>query len=155
MKEDKYTQASNNLAKAADIAIDSFKKYPPKNWNEETLNHVLNCYSEWKENSLNPEKKFRKLTSLKHIIEHIFTVFQESNGDYVEEFWKEIKAQNLPYKRENKLAKIIKRKKINNIHEFDFVIDVIVPYQQEGLINTEEVVLLNKWLGEFENLKKK
>lgn len=155
MKEDKYAQASHNLAKAADIAIDSFKKYPPKIWDEETLNHVLSCYSEWKDNSLNPEPKFRNLKSLKYKIEAVFTCFQEGNGDYVEEFWKEIKVQNLPFKRENKLAKILKRKKINNIHELDFVIDVIVPYQQEGLINAEEVILLNKWIGEFENRKKK
>ena len=152
---DKYTQAAHNLAKASDIAIHSFKKYPPKNWDEKTLNHVLNCYSERKDNALNPGPKFRNLSSLKYINEEVFTCFQEGNGDFVEEFWREIKAQNLPYKRENKLAKILKRKKINNIHEFDFVIDVIVPYQQEGLINKEEVVLLNKWLGEFENRKKK
>lgn len=162
MKEDKYAEPANNLAKAADIAIAVIQKFPPKGWNEyyvttdkNQITHFIELYQEWKENILNPEPKFKNLKSLKYEYDNIFTEFQEGNGDYVEEFWKEIKAQNLPYKRENKLAKILKRKKINNIHEYDFIIDVIVPYQQEGLINEEEVVLLNKWLGEFENRKKK
>ena len=118
---DKYKIASENLAKASDIAIAVVQKFPPKGWEE---NYV---------------------SENKNEINHFIDVYKE---------WKEIKAQNLPYKRENKLAKILKRKKINNIHEYDFVIDVIVPYQQEGLINEEEVVLLNKWLGDFENRKK-
>lgn len=162
MKQDKYTEASQNLAKAADIAIAVVQKFPPKGWNEHyvtenknEINHFIDVYKEWKENALNPKPQFRNLKSLKFVYENIFTEFQEGNGDYVEEFWKEIKTQNLPFKRENKLAKILKRKKINNIHEYNFVIDVIVPYQQEELINTEEVVLLNEWLGVFENRKKK
>jgi hypothetical protein len=155
MINDKYTQSANNLSKVADIAIKVIKEHPPIYWDDKTVNHVVDCYFEWKNNAINPEPKFKNLTSLKHVVERIFTMFQEGNGTFVEEFWKEIKAQNLPYKRENKLAKILKRKKINNIHEYDFVIDVIVPYQQERLINNEEVVLLNKWIGEFENRKKK
>lgn len=162
MKEDKYAEAALNLAKAADIAIAVIQKFPPKGWNEHyvtenknEIDHFIDVYKEWKENALNPKPQFRNLKSLKYEYDNIFTEFQEGSGTFIEEFWKEIKAQNLPYKRENKLAKILKRKKINNIHEYDFVIDVIVPYQQEGLINEEEVVLLNKWLGEFENRKKK
>ena len=162
MKEDKYAETAQNLAKATDIAIAVFQEFPPKGWeehyvteNKNQINHFIDLYKEFKENALNPKPKFRNLKSLKYDIEAVFTYFQEGSGECVDQFWKEIKAQNLPYKRENKLAKILKRKKINNIHEYDFIIDVIVPYQQEGLINEEEVVLLNKWLGEFENRKKK
>jgi len=162
MKEDKYTEASQNLAKALDIAIAVLQKFPPKGWNEhyvtENKNEIdftIDLYNEWKEMALNPKPQYRNLKSLKYKIENVFTYFHEASGTYVEEFWKEIKAHNLPFKRENKLAKILKRKKINNIHEYDFIIDVIVPYKQEGLINDEEVVLLNKWIGEFENRKKK
>jgi hypothetical protein len=49
------------------------------------------------------------------------------------------------------LVKILKRKKINNKAEFDFIIDVRVPYQQEKLINID---LLNKLISEFESAKK-
>jgi hypothetical protein len=159
---DKYKIASENLAKALDIAIAVVQKFPPKEWeehyvteNKNEIDFTIDLCNERKEMALNPKPQYCNMQSLKYLYEDIFTQFQEGNGVFVEEFWKEIKAQNLPYKRENKLAKILKRKKINNIHEFDFVTDVIVPYQQEGFINEEEVVLLNKWLGDFENRKKK
>lgn len=155
MEQDKYAQDAQNLSKAIDIAVKVIKNYPPKRWDENNISHVVNLNLEWKGNILNPEPKFRNLKSLKYYIEAVFTKFQEGNGVFVEEFWKEIKKQNLPYKRENKVAKILKRKKINNIYEFDFVIDVIVPYQQEGLINSEEVALLNELISEFENRKRK
>jgi hypothetical protein len=155
MSDTKYNESAKNLIIATSIAIETLKKYPPINWDDDTVKDVVNTYYEFKSNIENSKPEFRNLKSLKYDIEAVFTYFQEASGECVEQFWKEIKAQNLPYKRENKLAKILKRKKINNIHEYDFVIDVIVPYQQEGLINEEEVVLLNKWLGEFENRKKK
>jgi len=78
-------------------------------------------------------------------------MFQEGSGNHVEAFWKEIKNAGLPFKRENKLVKILKRGKIKNALEYDFIIDVLVPYQQEGLLTQEEVVLLNQMIGEFEN----
>ncbi len=53
------------------------------------------------------------------------------------------------------MTKIMKRKKINNTHEYDFVIDVIVPYEQEGLITLDEVVLLNNLISQFELRNKK
>ena len=158
---DKYKIAAENLAKASDIAIAVVQKFPPKGWNEHyvtenknEINHFIDVYKEWKEMALNPKPQYCNMQSLKYVYQDIFTEFQEGSGTFIEEFWKEIKAQNLPYKRENKLPKILKRKKINNIHEFDFVTDIIVPYKQEGLINDEEVVLLNKCLGDFEIRKK-
>ncbi len=155
MKLDNYKNHSEAFSQAIDIAISVLQKYPPKGWDEKAVSEVVAFNLEIKENVLNPEPQFRNLKSLKFSIEIVFTKFQEGHGIHVEEFWKEIKAQNLPYKRENKMLKILKRKKINNIHEYDFVIDVIVPYQQEGLINEEEVVLLNDLIAQFEMRKKK
>lgn len=155
MKTDKYKEASDNLGKAVDIAVNAFRRNRPKDFNELQTLDFVNSYLEWKDNALNAESKFRNLGSLKYLVEAVFTYFQEGHGKCVEEFWKEIKVQNLPYKRENKMVKILKRKKINNIHEYDFVIDVIVPYQQEGLITDEDVVLLNELIGQFEMRKKK
>ena len=159
---EKYKIASENLAKAADIAIAVFQKFPPAGWNEHyvtkeknQITHFIDLYKEWKEHFLNPDPKFATLQSLKYRVEDVFTYFQEGHGKCVEEFWKEIKAQNLPYKRQNKMLKILKRKKITNIHEYDFVIDVIVSYEQEGLINHDEVVILNELIAQFESRKKK
>ncbi|PBJ08068.1 hypothetical protein [Flavobacterium sp. ACN6] len=155
MKNDKYDEESIKLSKAIDISISVIKKFPPKGWDDKTCQHVINVRLESKQNVLNPSPEYRNLKSLKYEAEAIFTRFQEGHGIEVEEFWKEIKAQNLPYKRENKMEKIFKRKKINNVREYDFVIDVIVPYQQEGLIDQQEVALLNDLILEFESRKKK
>jgi len=155
MSNIKYNEAVNTLIIATEIAIRSFKNFPPSIWYKNTLNDVLNTYHEFKMNIENAEPEFRNLKSLKYKEEDVFTYFQEGHGQCVEEFWKEIKAQDLPYKRENKMLKILKRKKINNIHEYDFVVDVIVPYEQEGLINHEEVILLNNLIAQFEAKKKR
>ena len=159
---EKYKIESQNLAKAVDIAITVFREFPPKGWDmhyvtadKNQIAHFIELYREWKENALNPEPQFCNMQSLKYVYENIFTIFQEGHGAFVEEFWKEIKAQDLPYKRENKMVKILKRKKINNIQEYDFVIDVILPYQQEGLITNDDVDLLNELISKFENKKNK
>lgn len=147
---DKYTEAALNLSKASEIAIESIKKFPPKKWDDWTFNHILSCYEERKNMINNPEPKFRKLRSLKYLEEDVFTRFQEGSGEDVEYFWKRLKEEELPYERENKMAKILNRKKINNDIEYDFVTDVIVPYQQEGLITEEEMILLGTYLSKFE-----
>ncbi|TGD58945.1 hypothetical protein [Flavobacterium humi] len=155
MVKDKYTQSVNEISKAADIAVKVIKQYPPSYWDEKTVSHVVNCYIEWKNDAENPQPQFANLKSLKFVMQCILTMFHEGHGIFVEEFWKEIKNQKLPYKRENKMVKILKRKKINNIREYDFVIDVMIPYEQEGLINHDEVILLNDLISQFETRKKK
>ena len=155
MKNAKYVEASNNLVKAIDIAIKVFNDYPPKIWNESQLRHVINVYSGWKEELINPQPQYINMTSLKYSIEEVFTYFQEGSGQTVEMFWQKIKETDLPYKRENKLAKILKRKKIKDDIEYDFVTDVIVPYQQEGLVDESDIILLNGLISDFEKKQKK
>ena len=155
MASKKFTEASQNLSKAAEIAIESLKKFPLINWDNSFLNHFLNCYEKFKYDINNPEPKFQNLRSLKYLEEDVFTWFQEGAGDNVEEFWRRIKEEELPYKRKNRMQKILKRKKIINAIEYDFVTDVIVPYQQEGMITEEEVILLNTYLRGFEKKAKK
>lgn len=151
MKNEKYLVAVENLFKAIDIAINSFNKYPPVRLGSD----FIDFYTGLKNKILNHEEKFKNLRSHKYNIETVFTYFQECSGPDIEFFWKQIKEANLPYKRENRMLKILKRKRINTIIEYDFVTDVIVPYQQEGMITEEEVVLLNAYLGDFEKRKKK
>jgi hypothetical protein len=155
MESKKFTEAKLNLSKAAEIAIESLKKIPPINWDVDSINHTLYCYKERLFFINNPEPKFRNLRSLKYLEEEVFTRFQEGSGDNVEEFWRRIKEEGLPYKRKNRMQKILKRRKIINAIEYDFVTDVIVPYQQEGMITEEEVILLNTYLGDFEKKAKK
>jgi len=155
MKEDKYSISVNNLFKVIDIAIESVQKKAPKNWDEKTFNYFINSYNNTKKLRINAEPKFRNLASLKYDYQDVFIYFQEGYGEAVEEFWKRIKEEGLPYKRENKMAKILKRKKINNNIEYDFVTDVMIPYLQQGLITEEELVLLKDYLGKFEEKQKK
>lgn len=149
MKKESYEIQAINLIKAIDIAIDAFNKFPPEKFHPEHIEHTINCYLDWKNNILNAESEYKNLKSLKYDIENVFTFFQESSGKTVEYFWDSIRNNNLPYKRENKLAKILKRKKIKNNVEYNFITDVLVPYQQEGLINLDEVTIINKLLIEY------
>jgi len=145
-----YKEQANALSEAIDIAIDSVKKFPPKGFDETHLNHFITTYLEFKNNALNPEPQYRNSQSLAYIKSDVFTYFQEGSGDAVNDFWKQVGERNLGFLRENKLVKILKREKIKNRIEYDFLIDVIVPYQQEGLINAAEAKQLAKMLAEFE-----
>lgn len=155
MKNLRYLEAVKNLTNAINIAIEVFQKYPPKELDDVQLNHIINVYSNWGKEVISPEPKYDNLASLKYSIEAVFTYFQEGSGVTVEEFWVRIKEAQLPYQRVNKLTKILKRKKIKNDIEYDFIIDVLVPYQQENLISDNDVILLNQMIKEFENRKVK
>ena len=149
-----YEDEAIKLSKAIDIAIEAFEKYPAEIFTEENLKHFINCYRERKDFALNPEPKFRKIASLKYLIDDVFIYFQESNGKDVEYFWKQIKEQNLDYVREDKLWKIIKRGKIKNRIEFEYVTDLIVAAEQEKRITQDEAKKLGEMIGEFELRKK-
>jgi hypothetical protein len=150
----KYKIEITNLEKSCDIAIEVFSQYPPKNWPINEVFWAIKCRKETKENLIDRQAPFNTLTSLKYVYEEIFTYFQEGSGQTVEEFWKRIKEEKLPYKRENKMVKILKRKKIKNKIEFDFVIDVMIPYLNEGLISEEDIELINEMISNFEKKNK-
>ncbi len=149
MITNKYSQSVENLSKAIDIAISVLQEYPPKNWNNDIVDNVINTYLGFKNDAENPKPQFRNSQSLKYVTDNVFTYFQEETGKAVNSLWNKIKEHKLPYKRENKLVKILKRKRINSQIEYDFVIDVIVPYQQERLINEDDIVLLNTLINKY------
>jgi hypothetical protein len=144
-----YETEAIKLAKAIDIAIDAFVKYPPKDFTEEHIDHVVSVHNEWKNAVLNPEPKFKKIASLKYDIQNVFTYFQESSGETVEYFWRQIKNESLDYVREDKLRKIIERGKKGQI-EFDLVTDSLVAAEQDGQITKEQAGQLSRMIGEFE-----
>ena len=152
-----YEIEAQKLAKAIDIAIEAFNKYIPENFEQKHLDHIINCYLEWKKEILNPEPKYRNLTSLKYKINDVFTLFQEDKGETVEYFWKRINESELDYKRVNKFGKIIKRGKIKGRIEYEYIIDMIVVAKQTKMINENEYKMLNEMLNEminkYENIK--
>jgi hypothetical protein len=150
-----YDIEANKLSKAIDIAIDAYSKFPPKDFTQANIDHVVNLHHEWKDSVLNPEPQFRKIASLKYQIENVFTFFQEATGEAVEYFWRQLSNENLGYVRVDRLRKIIDRGKIKRRIEYEFVTDQIVVAEQCGRITREESNKLSNMLGEYERSNKK
>jgi hypothetical protein len=146
-----YTDAADLLSCAIDLAIESLSNYPPAGWHDSQIQHFINVYTQEKTDVLNPQAKFNNIKSLKYIEEVVFTYFQESSGAAVEHFWKQIRLQKLPYKRQNKMAKILKKHKITNQIEYDFVTDTMVCYLQDELISKAEALQFNNYLLAYED----
>lgn len=145
-----YKIRSQELIQAIEIAVDAFQKVPPEDFNSGDVASICTSYREMKGMIEDAEKHFQNLESLRYTEDAVFTYFQEAHGNCVNEFWKMIKAAELPFQRENKLGKLMKRGRIKDHIEYDFVIDVLVPYQEDGLVSEEDVKLLNQWIAEFE-----
>ena len=153
MASKKYIEARDNLIKAIDLANEVFLEYPHGK-TKEFVDAFIEFHNYTKNKTLNPTRSFQTLQSLNHLIEAFFTYFQEGAGPDVDEFWRRIKEANLPYERENKLEKIMKRGRIRNDIEYDYVIDTIVPFQQEGILSEEDVKKLNEMIEKFENKRR-
>ncbi|WP_111684287.1 hypothetical protein [Winogradskyella tangerina] len=149
-----YNEESKKLLIVIDIAIESFQKYMPVGMNQSQIDRIVSIHEEWKNEIINTSPESKNLKSLKYRIEDVFTYFIDGSGETVAYFWKKLEEENLNYKYENKLKKILKRGTINNIHDYNHVIDMIVVSQQLGLISSEDSKMLNKLLGEFESRKK-
>lgn len=163
MASKKYIEARDNLIKAIDLANEALLKYPNGKEKQEfvydgisytVLEWTIKWLNEVKKRRLNEEKKYETLQSLKYSIEDVFTYFQEAAGPDVDEFLRLIKEANLPYERENKLEKIMTRGRIRNDIEYDYVIDTIVPFQQEGILSNEDVKKLNEMIEKFERKRR-
>lgn len=150
-----YEEQAENLIKAINIANEILIKTPPKGFNSHHVEIFLETYNRIKKQIIEAEPKFQTLVSLKHDVTAVFTYFNEGSGETVDEFWKKIQENDLPYIRENKLEKVLSRKKIRNQQEYDYVIDTIVPFEQEGMISKTDVEILNQLIGEYENKQTK
>lgn len=153
-KKRNYQREVESLCKAIDIAIDSYKTYPPTNWTPDIVQMVTANLEEDKSRILGAEPKLKTLASLKYDIEAVFTYFQEGAGETVEYFWKKIDEAELDYKRENKLEKVLKRGKIRGRIEYEYVTDMLVIAEQSGMTSKEETIKLSGMLGEYESRKK-
>ena len=85
-----YQIEANKLVLAIDIAIEAYKKYPPKELSKEHLDLIISFFEESKEQALNPEPQFKKIASLDFLITDFLREFQENSGDLVDYFWNEI-----------------------------------------------------------------
>jgi hypothetical protein len=145
-----YEEEAARLAGVIDIALESIEKYPPNDRDPSFLVRFREVYLEARQKALNPLPQFHRLGSLKYTIEDVFIFFQEAHGPAVEYFWQRIQEENLGYVRVNRMEKVLKRKRIANQQEYDFVIDTMVPYKQQGMLTDEEFAALSQMIGVFE-----
>ncbi|WP_160143964.1 hypothetical protein [Chryseolinea soli] len=150
MSKKSYEEQAEVLSRAIDIAVEAFKKFRPKDFTDVHLAHFVSVYEGYKNDILNPNYKFRTLSALADAKNDILIYFQEGSGPDVNFFWKRIAEEKIGYQRVNKMAKILKRKRIANRMEMDFVTDCLVAYRQEGLISDEESIMLDKMIFDFQ-----
>lgn len=146
-----YDEYANEISKIIDIAIKSIKQHPPKVFREKDLEQFMKVYLQYKDEVLNPEPRFKNVASLNSVKNDILTMFQETSGEGVNNFWKAIKNQGIDIKRENKLKNILRKGKISNQIEFDFAVDTLVPYLDEGIIGPDEAKKIDSLIYEYEN----
>ena len=150
-----YAAHATPLSEAIDLAVDALQRFVPPGFTHEQLAHMVGVYRAWKEQVLHPAPAYRNKRNLQYRQADVLTYFLEATGPTVDYFWQQVQQQGLPYQRVNRLGTILKRNKINSRMEYDLVVDVLVPYQQEGLLTTEEVAELTRMIGEFEARKER
>jgi hypothetical protein len=150
-KVSKYEEQADRLARAIDIAEQIIKE--SADFNAGLAKPMLDFGTQVKHMALNPEPKFRRLVSLKYLESDFFTFWNESSGPDVDKFWTKVFESKLGYVKKDAIHNVLKRKKIKNIHEFDFITDNIVVYQRTGRLNQQQVIELNEYIGEFEKRK--
>lgn len=103
-----------------------------------------------KKELLDPGSRFRTVLSLRQTETDFFIYWNEASGPDVEQFWIQLMAIGLPFKRKDVLGIILKRGRIRGRTEYDIVMDTIIPAEQTGRISTLEAALLAKYLAEYE-----
>jgi len=150
MENSTYTERAVKLLAIIDIGISAIERFPPPGFDDNQVKIFTDSYRLYRSKIENPEKTFMTIKSLKISEDRVLIYFMEAHGEAVDYFWNEVKAQNVGFNRINKLRKVLKKKRLKSEIDYNFIIDVIGPYQEEGLINGDEIQKLNNLLVEFE-----
>ena len=121
-----------NLMRAIQIGIGILEYVIQNNIIEEDLENDIfriEVYKKWLENV--KQAKITKV-ALKYYEDDFFIYYNEGSGEEVEMFWKRIQEEGLPFQRKDILGKILKKKKISKREDYDFAIDTMIPFFQEG-----------------------
>src|SRR5687768_13120467 len=127
-----YEQKAEQFAKACDIGIQVLSEaiIPA----DEKKRMIGSCGSD-KQMALHPLLVYKRIGSLKCIEAEHFWYWNEHNGNHIDEFWRKIKEAGLGYERTDMFQRILKRGRISNMHEYDYVIDEILVAEQNGRIS--------------------
>lgn len=147
-KKQTYQERAGRLAKIIDIAETVVKS--SDSLSEDMRSHMLQWGQQIRNMALNPEPQFKRVASIKYLENDFLTYWNEASGPDVERFWSTVGNSGIDFERKDILKAILKKRLIKDIHEYDYVVDSILVAEQLGKINAEQVVELNKFLGEFE-----
>lgn len=151
-KRQSYQERAEMLAKAVDIAESVIKE--SSTLSEDVKSHMLQWEQQVKQMALNPKKQFKRVASIKYLENDFLTYWNEATGPDVEEFWSMVARSGIVYKRKDVLGAILKRGKIKDIHEYEYLTDSLVVEQQTGRINRDQANELSRFLEEFERRNK-
>ncbi len=147
-----YQERAERLSKAVDIAVKIVNE--SERFRDDFKTPMINFCTQVKQLALNPDPQFKKVASIKYLERDFLTYWNESADKEVDKFWAEIHKNGIDFEKKDTIQTVLKRGKIKNIHEFDNIIDNIVVAEQIGRINQEQVIELNKMIGDFENRNK-
>ena len=144
-----YQDRAERLSKAVDIAVKIVSE--SERFGDDFKTLMINFCNQVKQMALNPEPQFKKVASIKYLENDFLTYWNESPDKEVDRFWIELHKNGIDFEKKDTIQTVLKRGKIKDIHEFDNIIDNIVVAEQIGRINQEQVIKLNKMIGDFEN----
>lgn len=147
-----YQDRAERLSKAVDIAVKIVNE--SERFGDDFKTPMINFCNQVKQMALNPEPQFKKVVSIKYLENDFLTYWNESADKEVDKFWIELHKNGIDFEKKDTIQTVLKRGKIKDIHEFDNIIDNIVVAEQIGRINPEQVIELNKMIGDFENRNK-
>jgi hypothetical protein len=147
LKSNKYLDRVSAFTDALNIAQAVIKDYLPQDAMKDQL---IEFYTRLKQMANHPERGFKNVKSLSYLESAFFEYWNSNIGFHIDKFWEKISASGLQFQRQDIFKKIWQRKRIANIHEYDFVIDNMVMAQQENKITQEQADLLNVYIAAFE-----
>ena len=115
---------------------------------------MINFCNQLKQMALNPEPQFKKVASIKYLENDFLTYWNESTDKEVDKFWIEIQKNGIDFEKKDTIKTVLKRGKIKDINEFYNIIGNIVIAEQIGWIDQEQIIELNRMIGDFENRNK-
>ena len=144
-----YQDRAQRLSKIIEIAEAIIKT--SNTLSEDLKSHMLQWGEQVKYMALYPEPKFKRVGSIKSLENDFLNYWNEATGPEVEMFWSTLNNNNIQLERKDIFKAILKRRKIKDLSEYDYVIDNIVICEQLRKINNEQVIELNKFLEDFEH----
>src|SRR5829696_5669155 len=127
-KKQTYQERADRLAKTINIAETILKS--SDSHSDDMRSHMLQWGQQIRDMALNPEPQFKRVASIKYLENDFLTYWNEASGPDVERFWLTVGNSSIDFERKDILKAILKRRRIKDIHEYDYVVDSIVVAEQ-------------------------